>query len=147
MAELDPKTEKNPARKVSLLSREYVHNHDKKGWLAMFAEDGVIEDPIGVSMLDPKGQGHRTPAERETFWDKNIANSDIKITIHHSYATANEVANHVTLDIIIPMGDKKFQQQTKGIFTYKVDDKGKLLALRGYWEVEESMKTLHEVSG
>jgi hypothetical protein len=146
MAELDPKTEKHPARKVSLLSREYVHNHDKAGWLGMFAENGIIEDPIGVSPLDEKGEGHKTPAEREKFWDQNIANSDIKITIHHSYAAANEVANHVTLDIVFPLGDKKFYQQTNGVFTYKVDDKGKLLSLRGYWELDESMKTMREVT-
>lgn len=146
MIELDPAREPHPARRVSLLSRQYVHRHDKAGWLGLFAEDGVIEDPIGVSPLDPNGQGHRTPAAREAFWDRNIANSDIKITIHHSYAAGNEVANHVTLDIIVPIGNKKFRQQTTGIFTYKVDDSGKLLALRGYWEFEESMKTLREVA-
>jgi len=146
MAELDPKTEQYQARRASLWSREYVHNHDKAGWLGLFAEGGIIEDPIGVSPLDQKGEGHKTPAEREAFWDQNIANSDIKITIHHSYAAANEVANHVTLDILIPLGDKKFRQQTKGIFTYHVDEQGKILSLRGYWEFDESMKTMREVS-
>ena len=146
MAEMDPKKEKHPARRVSLMSREYVHGHDKQGWLGLFAEDGTIEDPIGPSPLDPKGEGHKTPAEREAFWNNNIANSDIKITINHSYAAACEVANHLTLDIVIQLGDKKFRQQTKGIFTYKVDDRGKLLALRGYWDFDESMKTFREVS-
>jgi steroid Delta-isomerase len=147
MVEYTAATEKHPARKISLLSREYVHTHNKAGWLGMYAENGIIEDPIGASPLDPAGKGHKTPAEREAFWDNNIANSDIKITIHESYAAGNEVANHVTLDMVMPMGGKKFSQQVKGVFTYKVNDQGKLLALRGYWELEEAVKTIREVPG
>ncbi len=147
MVELDPNKEEHPARRASLLSRECVHSHDKEGWLGLFAEDGIIQDPIGTSPLDPNGEGHKTPAQREAFWDQNIANSDIEITIHHSYAAANEVANHLTLDVVVPLGDKKFRQQTKGIFTYRVDERGKIAAMRGYWDFDESMKTMKEVGG
>jgi steroid delta-isomerase len=146
MPNLDPKTEQHPARKMSLMSREYVHRHKKEAWLAMFAEDGIIEDPIGVSLIDPTGEGHKTPAKREAFWDNNIANSDIKITIQESFAAANEVANRLTLDIVLSMEGKKFQQQVQGIFTYKLNHEGKLAALRGYWEFDEMMKTFREVT-
>lgn len=147
MTEYNAATEQHPARKVSLLSREYVHSHNKAGWLGMFAENGIIEDPIGASPLDPAGQGHKTPAEREAFWDNNIARSSIKIAIHESYAAGAEVANHVTLDMVVPMGDKKFSQQVHGVFTYRVNDQGKLLALRGYWQMEDAAKTIREVAG
>lgn len=145
MIELDPEKEAHPARKASLRSRQCVHDHDKAGWLGLFAEDGIIEDPIGVSPLDLKGEGHKTQAEREAFWDTNIANSDIQITIHDSYAAANEVANHLTLDVAITLGDRKFRQQTRGIFTYRVDERGKIKALRGYWELDDTLKTMREV--
>ena len=147
MIELDPEKEQHPARRASLLSRRSVHAHDKQAWLALFAEDAAIEDPLGVSPLDPTGLGHRTPEQREAFWDQNIAASEIRITIHHSYAAANEVANHVTLDIVLPMGDKKFRQQTNGIFTYKVNEEGKIVSMRGYWDFDEAMQTLREVEG
>lgn len=147
MIERKPEQEQHPARKASLLSREYVHSHNKEGWLGLYAENGIIQDPIGVSPLDPSGQGHKTPAEREAFWDNNIARSDIRITIHESYAAGNEVANHITLDMVVPMGDKRFTQQVKGVFTYTVDAQGKLLALRGYWELEDAVKTIREVPG
>lgn len=147
MIEHTPEQETHPARKVSLLSRQYVHSHNKAGWVGMFAENGIIEDPIGVSPLDPSGKGHATPAAREAFWDNNIANSDIRITIHESYAAGNEVANHLTLDMVMPIGDKRFTQQVKGVFTYKVDDHGKLLALRGYWELADAVQTIREVTG
>ncbi len=139
-------SEEHPARAAALRSRECVHTHNKEGWLSLFAENAVIEDPIGVSPLDEKGQGYGTPEEREAFWDRNIANSEIEITIHNSYACGMEVANIVTLDIVIKLGEKKMSQQVNGVFTYEVNEEGKLLSLRGYWEFNESIKTLKPVA-
>jgi steroid delta-isomerase len=137
--------EEHPARAASLKSRECVHRHDKEGWLALYAENAVIEDPIGVSPLDETGKGHATPEAREAFWDKNIANSDIEITIHNSYACGNECANIVTLKIVFDLGKKKLSQQVDGVFTYHVNEEGKLLSLRGFWELKEALKTLKPV--
>ena len=30
---------------------------DRDGWLALFADDAVVEDPVGPSMFDPDGKG------------------------------------------------------------------------------------------
>jgi steroid delta-isomerase len=125
-----------PAKIAAMKSREYVHNHDKAGWLGLFAPDAVIEDPIGVSYLDPNGRGHGTPEAREIFWNSNIANSDITITIHDSYGAANECANHVTLDLKSEVDGARSHIRIKGIFTYSANDEGLLTALRGYWEPE-----------
>ena len=136
----------HPAREVSLSSREYVHAHNKEGWLSLFAEDGVIEDPIGHSYLDPGGNGHRTSEQREAFWDNNIANSDINITIHQSYSVGSEVANHVTLAMVFEHEGRRMKQEVNGVFTYAVDGEGKLKSLRGYWELEVAMQTIVPVS-
>jgi steroid delta-isomerase len=125
-----------PAKIAAMKSREYVHNHDKAGWLGLFTPDAVIEDPIGVSYLDPNGRGHGTPEAREIFWNSNIANSDITITIHDSYGAANECANHVTLDLKSKVDGAQSHIRIKGIFTYSANDEGLLTALRGYWEPE-----------
>jgi steroid delta-isomerase len=136
----------HPARRASLLSREYVHTKNREGWLGLYAEDAIIEDPIGVSMLDPEGKGHRGPEARANFWDKFIAPADITIDILDSYAAGNEVANHVILTTIIPTGNgKAMQQKVHGVFTYHVNDEGKLLSLRGYWETENPRNTLSEI--
>lgn len=131
-----------PAKVAALKSREYVSNHDKAAWLNLFAPDGVIEDPIGVSYLDPVGRGHRTPEERENFWNSNIAHSDITITIHQSYGAANECANHVTLDLRSGAEGVKSHIRIDGIFTYSVNEDGLLTSLRGYWEPD----TVEQVS-
>ena len=136
----------HPARRAALLSREYVQTHNKEGWLGLYAEDAIIEDPIGVSMIDPEGKGHRGPAAREAFWDNFIAPSKISIDIHHSYAAGNEVANRITITTQIPAGEgKALLQKVTGIFTYHVDDEGKLLSLRGYWETDDPENSLTEI--
>ena len=138
-------SEQHPAKRISLLSREYVHSHNKAGWLGLFSEDAIIEDPIGVSPIDEAGKGHRGVAAREAFWENNIANSDIKIVIHQSYAAGLECANIVTLNTILTFGGKTYSQEVNGIFTYQVNEAEQLVALRGYWEVDEMMKTIKEV--
>lgn len=136
----------HPARRAALLSREYVRNKDKQGWLGLYAEDAIIEDPIGVSMIDPEGNGHRGPAAREAFWDNFIAPASIDIEIMQSFAAGNEVANHIKITTTIDMGEGKALVQTViGIFTYHVNEEGKLLSLRGYWETDDPINSLVEV--
>ena len=48
---------------------------DRDGWLALFAEDGVVEDPVGVSPLDPTGLGRRGKAAIAKFWDDVISHN------------------------------------------------------------------------
>jgi len=137
----------HPARRAALLSREYVRTKNRDGWLGLYAEDAIIEDPIGVSHIDPEGKGHRGPAAREAFWDNFIAPANIDIIIKDSYAAGNEVANHIEITIVIPADDgKALQQKVFGVFTYHVDDEGQLLSLRGYWEVDDPRNSLTEIT-
>jgi steroid delta-isomerase len=137
----------HPARRAALLSHEYVHNKNRAGWLALYAEDAIIEDPIGVSLIDPAGKGHRGVAARETFWDTFIGPMDIKIKVLDSYAAGMEVANLMILTTTFDGGEgKMFQQKVHGVFIYHVDDGGKILSLRGYWDTEDPRNTLLEVA-
>src|SRR6185436_9211045 len=43
----------HPARLASKRSIAAVRAKDKAAWIALFAEDAVIEDPVGVSPIDP----------------------------------------------------------------------------------------------
>ena len=136
----------NLAYQVSLRSREYVRSHDRQAWLDMFAEDGIIEDPIGSSALDPEGRGHATPAARAAFWDRNIANSTIDIDIRNTCtAGGRECANVVRLTIELAVEGKRYRQIVDGVFTYAVDADGKLKSLRGYWEYADGLATLQEI--
>ena len=137
----------HPARRAALLSREYVHSKNREGWLGLYAEDAIIEDPIGVSPIDPEGKGHRGQAAREAFWDNFIAPANINIDILDSYAAGNEVANHVIISVSIDMGEgKALQQKVHGVITYEVNDQGRLLALRAYWEIDDPRNQMTEVA-
>ena len=135
-----------PARRAALLSREYVHSKNREGWLGLYAEDAIIEDPIGVSVIDPEGKGHRGPAAREAFWDNFIAPSRINVDILESYAAGNEVANHVIISVSIDAGEgKSLQQKVHGVITYQVNAQGELLALRAYWETDDPRNAMVEM--
>jgi steroid Delta-isomerase len=138
--------EKHPARRASLLSREYVKTHNKEGWLGLYAEDAIIEDPIGKSYIDPEGNGHRGVAAREAFYDNFIAPADINLEIVNSYAAGLECANNVVITIQLPgENGKTIQQMVHGIFTYHVNEEGKLTAMRGYWDTEDPINAMTEI--
>ena len=136
----------NPGYQMSLISRECLKSKDKQRWLDMWAEDGIIEDPIGPTVLDPDGKGHSTPEAREAFYDRNIANADIEYIIHDTYTAHLECANIVTLNVVMQVEGKTYSQQVNGVFTYSCNEAGKLTALRGFWEFDEGMATFKEVT-
>ena len=134
MAELPSPDSKHPARRAAWRSIDAVARGDKQAWLDNFADDAIVEDPIGKSMIDPTGEGHRGKAAIEKFWDTNIATGRPMFSLQSSICCANECANVGTLTVQFPNG---LVTQLYGIFTYRVKDDGKVAALRTYWETEE----------
>ncbi len=124
----------HPAMAASRASWSAVQRKAKQEWLALFAEDACIEDPIGVSPLDPEGKGHRGKQAIEKFWDGNVAPNTIEIDMRHSYPAGKEVAHLGVLTTTFPNGAKLI---VEGIFTYKVNDEGKLVSLRGFWDLKD----------
>jgi ketosteroid isomerase-like protein len=97
-------TSEHPAMAASKASWSAVQRKAKREWLALFADDACIEDPIGVSPLDPEGKGQRGKEAIEKFWDANIAPNTIEIDMRHSYAAGNEVAHLGILTTTFPNG-------------------------------------------
>ncbi len=84
----------SPAHLAGKRSRDAVGARDKDAWLAVFADDAIVEDPIGPSHFDPEGKGHRGRDAISAFWDKAIVPTD-KIEFHFrdTYQCGNEEAN------------------------------------------------------
>jgi ketosteroid isomerase-like protein len=133
MPTLPERFDPHPARDASLASMLAVEAGDKAAWLSLFADDAVVEDPIGVSALDPAGQGHRGHDAIEAFYDNVIGPNRVTFTIERSHAAGNEVANVGTITTV--MGDSTVH--TDLVATYRVDDEGKVTALRAYWSIDE----------
>ena len=134
MSELPSSDSKHPARLASWRSIDAVARGDKQAWLDNFAADAVVEDPIGKSMIDPSGEGFRGKQAIEQFWDKNIANRRPMFSLQHSICCGNECANVGTLTIQFPNG---LITQLYGVYTYRVNEAGKVVALRTYWEPDD----------
>jgi steroid delta-isomerase len=122
----------HPARDASRASMEAVEAGDRDAWLGLFAPDAVVEDPIGESPLDPSGLGHRGIDEIAAFYDSVIGPNRVRFRIDQSWAAGDEVANVGTITTEMPDGTVV---HTDGVFTYRVGDDGRVVALRAYWEL------------
>jgi steroid delta-isomerase len=134
-----PMDAKHPAMVAARSSWRCVQAKDKQGWLELMAEGIVIEDPIGVAPTNPDGKGIRGKAAVSDFWDSHMASTDIGIETHRSFAAGSESAHWMTLTTGFENG---VRMTVHGIFTYRVDEAGKLTSLRGYWSLEEA-EVLH----
>ena len=123
----------HPARDASLRSMKAVEAGDRAAWLAIFAPDAVVQDPIGVSALDPSGLGHHGPDAIAAFYDTVIGPNQVRFTIRESWEAGNEVANVGRISTTMADG---LVVHTDGVFTYRVDEAGAVTALRAYWSVD-----------
>ena len=132
----------HPAHEAGRRSRDAVMARDKEAWLAVFADDAIVEDPIGPSAFDLEGKGHRGRDAISAFWDLAIAKTTkIEFVFRDTYQCGNEEAN--VGHILITRGD--YQITADGVFTYKANDEGKLVALRAYWEMERAAASARRV--
>lgn len=122
-------------------SREAAVARDKQAWLDLFAEDAVVEDPIGPSHFDPEGKGHRGKEAIAKFFDMAIAPSRLEFHFDKTYVCGDEEANtgHI---VIVSSG---YRVIAEGVFTYRVDADGKIAALRAYWELEKAAASAQPV--
>jgi ketosteroid isomerase-like protein len=116
-----------------------VRKKAKDEWLALFADDAVVEDPVGKSPLDPEGKGQAGKAAIGKFWDTNIGPNDVDFDIRHSYAAGDEVAN---VGAVITTMSGGVKAVAEGVFVYRVNEEGKLLSLRAFWEFDRMMASL-----
>jgi steroid Delta-isomerase len=127
------------AQELSFLSRDYAVAKDKENWLALFAKDALVQDPIGKSPLDLEGNGHKGIAAIEKFYDTVIANGNIEFTIIESIPCADECANYA--QIINLVGDIKIE--TKMIVIYRINSNNKIESLRAFWDYHKMEKQLN----
>ncbi len=116
---------------------EFIAAGDREAWLANFAEDAVVEDPVGPSPLDPTGKGHRGRAAIGDFWDRVIGPCAVRFAIDRCYTCGDEIANVGTIYNTLPGSDGEIGAE--GVFVYRVDAAGKIVSLKAYWDYEATM--------
>lgn len=131
-----------PARVASWRSMDAVCRGAKDEWLALFAPDAVVEDPVGPSMFDAEGKGHRGHAAIGAFWDLAIAPVErFEFAMHDSFAAGSECANVGTISAFLPGG---IRVDTEGVFVYNVGEDGLIKSMRAFWETERALGTLRQ---
>jgi len=128
-----PSPDDRSARAASLRSRDAVQRGDKDAWLAIFADDAVVQDPVGESPLDPTGLGHRGKDAIGAFWDTVIAPNPIRMDVRSSHAGGDEVANVIRMTTTLPDGT---QVGCELVAVYRVADDGLVRSLRAFWEFD-----------
>ena len=136
---MKPKTK---AQELGFLSRDYAVAKDKQNWLDLFAEDAIVQDPIGKSPLDPVGDGHKGKEAIEKFYDTVIANGNIEFNILESIPCADECANFA--QIVNVVGDVKIETQM--IVIYRVNSNDKIVSLRAFWDYKKMEDQLKAIS-
>jgi len=120
------------ARELGQASMAAVESRDRQAWLALFADDGVVEDPIGPSAFDPEGRGHRGLEAIAAFYDTVIAaNESITFDIRQSFLCGEEAANVGVIRIAFPGGTAV---EVDGIYIYRRSPDDKIASLRAFWE-------------
>ena len=110
---------------------------DREAWLSNFAEDAVMQDPVGPSPLDPSGQGHRGRIAIGEFWDRIIGPCKVRFAIDRHFCCGDEIANVGTVYNRLPGSDEEIGAE--GVFVYRVDGDGKIVSLKAYWDYETTM--------
>ena len=135
----------HPARAASQRSYAAVAKGDLEEWLTVYAADAVIEDPVGPSMFDPEGRGHRGHDGIRAFWELAIAPIEtFRFVIHDSHANGRTCANVGTITTTFPDGSLV---DTELVMVYTVGDDGRVTSMRAYWEPDRAIATLRPGSG
>lgn len=125
----------SPALAASQSSWRCVQAHDRERWLALMADDVVIEDPIGKSVTNPDGTGVRGKEGVAAFYDNNIAANQLTITCEETFPSSSpdEIAHILLLHSRFEGG---VTSKVRGVFTYKVNDAGLITNMRGFWNLD-----------
>jgi steroid delta-isomerase len=125
---------RNAAQRLSLRSIELVRAGARDAWLDLFAEDAVVEDPVGVSPFDPTGKGHKGRRAIAAFYDNIIAPAGkMEATLQASFPCGDECANFWLTRFVRPDGSV-FENPM--VVIYKANAAGdRLVSLRAFWDM------------
>ena len=132
-------TDPHPARLASQRSFSAVAEGDLEEWLTVYAEDAVLEDPVGPSMFDPEGRGHHGHAGLRAFWEQAIAPIErFEFTVTESFANPGSRTCANLAQIRTHFADGSYST-TDLITVYVVDEEGRVTSMRAFWEPERTM--------
>ena len=106
-----------------------------------YCNAGLLRNPIGPSHFDPEGKGHRGKEAIAKFFDMAIAPSKLTFNFEKTYQCGDEEANvgHIVIE------SSGYRVVAEGVFTYRVNAEGKIVALRAYWELDKATASAQKI--
>ncbi len=133
----------HPAVQANMNSIKYAMAGDKEAWLALYTDDAVVADPVGVSPFDPTGEGHQGKEAIATFWDTVIGPANLAITAHKRCPSGTSTCA-VPMTAVNDMGNG-IVTSIDMIAVYEVDDEGKIRSMKAYWSWDDMEAQLKEL--
>ncbi|MFC4117078.1 nuclear transport factor 2 family protein [Nonomuraea zeae] len=127
-----------PAAVAALTAMGAVSAGDRDAWLACYAPDAVLHDPVGGSPLDPHGAGLRGRAALERFWELTVAPNEVRFEVAAVHPAGDEAAVVASVSIRFPTGASACYD---GVFVYRIED-GRISSLRAYWDLGRVLSAL-----
>jgi hypothetical protein len=113
------------ARGLAETSLRLTKERDRAGWLALFASDAIVEDPVG-------GGRHEGIEAISAFYDSTISTVEsFDYEIERSYLCAGEVA--VVIRFAIVAAGVKLDMDVVNIYAAATDG-DHLQSLRSWWD-------------
>ena len=131
----------HPVRRLSQRSYDLVSRKQKDEWLTLWAEDAVVEDPVGPSFFDPEGAGpprHRGDRRASGTSPSRRCGSSGSPSATPS-PDGNACANIGTFSTVLEDGTRA---DTDLIAVYRVNDAGLLVSMAAHWEMERTLATV-----
>jgi steroid delta-isomerase len=130
----------HPARRAAQRSMAAVAAGRRADWIGLFTRDALVEDPVGPSMLDPEGKGHRGHEGIERFWDEHVSSvSQYHFQVKDSFANGPCCANILTITMALGGGTT---MTVDCVVIYTVTDGGLITSIRAHWEPDRAIATL-----
>ncbi len=130
----------HPAVKANIQSTQLASEGNKEAWLALYADDALLKDPVGVSPLEPTGEGHQGKAAIEAFWDTVISPSNISLTVKQRIVSGSKNCA-VFQQVVNDMGEGK-STTVDMIATYEVNDEGLIVEMCAYWNFDQLIEQM-----
>jgi steroid delta-isomerase len=103
-----------------------LSEHDKEGWLSLWAEDAVLEDPVGVDTFT----GIESIAT--TFWAMVDALSPMKLWLERDVIVCGNEAIGILFGVVTQEGTLTKVGPIVDHFTF--NDDGKIKSMRAFWK-------------
>ena len=133
------------AVKANLKSVHYSMNKQREDWLALYRDDAIISDPVGVSPLDPEGQGHKGKEAITAFYDNVIAYAQFTMT-PGEHLISGDFACAVPMHVVNELGEG-VTTEIDLISLYHVDHDGLIISMKAYWDFGVMEQQLMKIMG